>query len=64
MHSKVSCRRFEASRLQITGTWHMRATPAQLRQLKDALAVSEAIQKLEASNFWQKNRNEPPNRSN
>jgi len=30
------------------------ATPAQLRQLQDALTVSEAIQKLEASNFWQK----------
>ena len=35
------------------------ATPAQLKQLQEALAVSEAIQKLEASNFWQKNRNAP-----
>jgi hypothetical protein len=37
------------------------ATPAQLRQLQDGLAVSEAIQKLEATSFWQKNRNENPN---
>ena len=32
------------------------ATLAQLRQLQDALAISQAIQRLKASSFWERNK--------
>ena len=32
------------------------ATPAQLRQLQEAMAISQAIQRLKASSFWQRNK--------